>query len=66
MDSLGQNTAKNDLVDISLYLSGGFTIAAVSDITESWLRIAQMPYRCEINVDSCRIIIEHDMRYKYS
>ncbi len=59
-------TAKNDLVDISLFLRGGFTIASLSDITETWLRISQMPYRCEINEDSSKIIIEHDMGFEYS
>lgn len=42
---LARDTAKNDLVDISLFLRGGFTIASLSNITETWLRIAQMPYR---------------------
>ena len=40
-----RDTAKNDFVDISLFLRGGFTIASLSNITETWLRIAQMPYR---------------------
>ena len=38
----------------------------LSNITETWLRIAQMPYRCEINGDGCKVIIEHDMGLKYS
>jgi hypothetical protein len=63
---LAMNTAKNDLVDISLFLRGGFTMASLSNITETWLRIAQMPYRCEINGDGCKVIIEHDMGIKYS
>jgi hypothetical protein len=64
---LALETAKNDLVvDISLFLRGGFTIASLSDITETWLRILQMPYRYEINEESCKIILEHDMGFKYS
>jgi hypothetical protein len=63
---LARETAKNDLVDISLFLKGGFNITSISNITETWLRIAQMPYRFEINGDSCKIIIEHDMGLKYS
>jgi hypothetical protein len=63
---LARDTAKNDLVDISLFLRGGFSIASVSSITETWLKIAQMPYRCEISGDDCKIIIEHDMGIKYS
>lgn len=66
LNELARDTAKNDLVDLSLVLRGGFTIASLSDITETWLRISQMPYRCEINGDSCKIIIEHDMGLKYS
>ena len=66
LNDLALETAKNDLVDISLFLRGGFTIASLSDITETWLRISQMPYRCEINGDSSKIIIDHDMGYKYS
>lgn len=63
---LAQDTAKNDLVDISLFLKGGFSIASLSNIAETWLRIAKMPYRYEINGNTCRIIIEHDMGYNYS
>jgi hypothetical protein len=66
LNDLALETAKNDLVDISLFLRGGFTIASLSDITETWLRISQMPYRCEINEDSSKIIIEHDMGLEYS
>lgn len=42
---LARDTAKNDLVDISLFLRGGFSIASLSNITETWLRISKMPYR---------------------
>jgi hypothetical protein len=63
---LARETAKNDLVDISLFLKGGFNITSISNITETWLKIAQMPYRFEIDGDSCKIIIEHDMGLKYS
>ena len=66
LNDLARNTAKNDLVDISLSLRGRFTIGSLSDITETWLRISQMPYRCEINEGSCKIIVEHDMGVKYS
>jgi hypothetical protein len=63
---VARDTAKNDLVEISLFLQGGFSIASLSNITETWLRISQMPYRLEINGDSSKIIIDHDMGYKYS
>jgi hypothetical protein len=63
---VARDTAKNDLVEISLFLRGGFSIASMSNITETWLRISQMPYRFEINGDSSKIVIDHDMGYKYS
>jgi hypothetical protein len=66
LNKIARDTAKNDLVDISLFLKGGFSITSISEIAETWLRIAQMPYRLEINENSCRIVIEHDMGLKYS
>jgi hypothetical protein len=53
-------------VDISLFLRGGFNLASISDIAETWLRVAQMPHRLEVDGDICKIIIEHDMGAKYS
>ena len=66
LNEIARDTAKNDLVDISLFLKGGFSIASLSNITETWLRIARMPYRYELNENKCKIIIEHDMGLKYS
>ena len=66
LNELARDTSKNDLVDISLFLKGGFTIASISDITETWLKISQMPYRFEITEKNIKIIIEHDMGAKYS
>ena len=66
LNQLARDVAKNDLVDISLFLRGGFNLDSVSNIAETWLKIAQMPYRIEINGDGCKIIIEHDMGIKYS
>jgi hypothetical protein len=66
LSELARETAKNDLVDISLFLKGGFSIASLTDITETWLRISKMPYRYETNGDSSKIIIQHEMGIKYS
>jgi hypothetical protein len=66
LGALARETAKSDLVDISLFLRGGFTVASLSNITETWLRISQMPHRIQIDGDKCTIIIEHDMGHKYS
>lgn len=66
LNELARDVAKNDLVDISLFLRGEFNLDSVSNIAETWLKIAQMPYRIEINGDGCKIIIEHDMGIKYS
>ncbi|MGB7960186.1 MAG: hypothetical protein WCF46_09860 [Nitrososphaeraceae archaeon] len=41
-------TAKNDLVDVCLFLRGGFNIASISEIAQTWLRIAQMSHRIEV------------------
>jgi hypothetical protein len=63
---LARQTAKNDLVDISLFLKGGFSIASLADITETWLRVSKMSYRIETGVNSSRIIIQHEMGRNYS
>jgi hypothetical protein len=66
LSELARDVAKNDLVDISLFLRGGFNLTSISAITETWLRIAQMPHRVEVDGDINKIIIEHDMGHKYS
>ena len=54
---LARDTAKNDLVDVSLFLKDGFTIVSISDIAETWLKISQMPYKFEITGKDIEIII---------
>ena len=54
---LVRDTAKNDLVDVSLFLKDGFTIVSISDIAETWLKISQMPYKFEITGKDIEIII---------
>jgi predicted DNA-binding protein len=66
LNELARDVAKNDLVDISLFLRGGFNIASISEIAETWLRVAQMSHRVEVAGDIYKIIIEHDMGRKYS
>jgi hypothetical protein len=66
LHKLARDIAKSDLVDICLFLRGGFTLASITNIVETWLKIAHMPYRFEINGNDCKIIIEHDMGLKYS
>jgi hypothetical protein len=66
LEELARDTAKNELVDMSLFLRGRFTIASMSDIAETWLKISQMPYRLEVIERSIKIIVEHDMGIKYS
>jgi hypothetical protein len=53
-------------VDVCLFLRGGFNIASISQIAETWLKIAQMSHRIEVTGDIYKIIIEHDMGQKYS
>ena len=66
LDELARDTAKNDIVDVSLFLRGSFTLTSLSNITETWLRISRIPHRFETHEDHDRIIIEHDMGFKYS
>ncbi len=66
LNELAMEAAKNELVDICLFLRGGFNIASISEIAETWLRIAQMSHRVEVTGDIYKIIIEHDMGQKYS
>ena len=66
LNELARDVAKNDLVDISLFLRGGFNLASISEIAETWLRVAQMSHRVEVAGDIYKIIIEHDMGRKYS
>ena len=66
LNELARDVAKNELVDICLFLRGGFNIASISEIAETWLRIAQMSHRIEVDGDIYKIIIEHDMGNKYS
>ena len=66
LNELAMETAKNELVDVCLFLRGGFNIASISKIAETWLRISQMSHRVEVAGDIYKIIIEHDMGRKYS
>ena len=56
-NEIARDVAKNDLVDISLFLRGGFNIASISEIAETWLKVAQMPHRFEVAGDIYKIII---------
>jgi hypothetical protein len=66
LNELAMETAKNELVDVCLFLRGGFNIASISEIAETWLRVALMSHRIEVAGDIYKIIIEHDMGRKYS
>ena len=66
LNELARDVAKNELVDVCLFLRGGFNIASISQIAETWLRIAQMSHRIEVTGNIYKIIIEHDMGQKYS
>jgi hypothetical protein len=66
LNELARDVAKNELVDVCLFLRGGFNIASISQIAETWLRIAQMSHRIEVTGDIYKIIIELDMGQKYS
>jgi hypothetical protein len=66
LSELARDTAKNDLVDINLFLRGRFTIASLFDITGTWLKMSHMPYRTEREGNTSMIVIQHGMGIKYS
>ena len=66
LTKLARDTAKNDLVDICLFLRSNYAMATLSEITEAWLRISQMPHRIQPPRSTCTIIIEHEMGFKFS
>jgi hypothetical protein len=66
LNELARDVAKNELVDVCLFLRGEFNIASISQIAETWLRIAQMSHRIEVTEDIYKVIIEHDMGQKNS
>ena len=57
---------KMNLLMYAYFYGGGFNIASISEIAETWLRIAQMSHRIEVDRNIYKIIIEHDMGGKYS
>jgi hypothetical protein len=59
--------AVNDLRDMSMLLHGEFSISSFLDLLRIWLKIARTPNRFELHDgDNYRIVIRHDMGYKYS
>ena len=56
----------NDLQEMSLLLRGGFSFSSFLDILNTWLRITQTPSRFDETRHEYKIVIRHDMGYKYS
>jgi hypothetical protein len=56
----------NDLQDMSLLLRGEFNFSSFWDIINMWLRITRTPNRFEQSEYEHKIVIRHDMGYKYS
>lgn len=56
----------NDLEEMSLLLRGEFSFSSFLDILNTWLRITQTPSRFDETRHEYKIIIRHDMGYKYS
>jgi hypothetical protein len=59
-------SAVNDLQEMSLLLRGEFSFSSFLDILNIWLRITQTPNRFDETGHEYKIIIRHDMGYKYS
>jgi hypothetical protein len=56
----------NDLQDMSLLLRGEFNLSSIWKIINMWLRITRTPNRFEQGEYEHKIVIRHDMGYKYS
>ena len=56
----------NDLQDLSLLLRGEFNFSSFWKIINMWLRITRTPNRFEQSEYEHKIVIKHDMGYKYS
>lgn len=56
----------NDLQDMSLLLRGEFSFSSFLDILNIWLRITRTPSRFEESEYEYKIVIRHEMGYKYS
>ena len=57
LNELARDVAKNELVDVCLFLRGGFNIASISQIAETWLRIAQMSHRMKSLKTSIKLLL---------
>ena len=65
LSEFAQSTV-NDLQEMSLLLGGGFSFSSFLDIFNTWLRITQTPNRFDETRHEYKIVIRHDMGYKYS
>jgi hypothetical protein len=59
-------SAVNDLQEMSLMLHGEFSFSSFLDILNTWLRITQTSSRVDETRHEYKIVIRHDMGYKYS
>ena len=65
LSEFAQSTV-HDLQEMSLLLRGEFSFSSFLDILNTWLRITQTPNRFDETGYEYKIIIRHDMGYKYS
>lgn len=65
LSEFAQSTV-NDLQEMSLMLHGEFSFSSFLDILNTWLRITQTPRRLDETRHEYKIVIRHDMGYKYS
>jgi hypothetical protein len=65
LSEFAQSTVSN-LQEMSLLLRGEFSFSSFLDILNTWLRITQTPNRFDETRHEYKIIIRHDMGYKYS
>jgi hypothetical protein len=65
VSELARDAAK-EFKDLCLLLRGEFTEFSFLDVIETWSRINKMPTRLVRNPDEFRLLVNHDMGYKYS
>jgi hypothetical protein len=65
LSEFAQSTV-NNFQEMSLLLRGEFSFSAFLDILNTWLRVTQTPSRFDETEHEYKIIIRHDMGYKYS
>jgi hypothetical protein len=66
VDNLSEYIAKNEIKDMALLMKSEYSVAAVLDMFEAWLRASGFAYRREIIHNVQTVIIQHEMGRRWS